>query len=168
MFADPQSPQARYSADKSHAKERGIPFRLSFEAWWALWAPHWPSRSSMALVRHDRAGAYEPGNVSVMTLSAAGAKGAQTGSSNPSARLTEADIPRIWDMLRHGVGKRHIGKLFDVTASTIRKIARGETWTHVSGVGAAPSGCELGSGQAIAYSNRGQATPERNRGAAGA
>ena len=57
----------RRSADK-----RCIPFRLTYEEWWSVWAPHWNSRASLDLdmCRTNDQGAYELGNVRIDTHAA--------------------------------------------------------------------------------------------------
>ena len=53
------------------------------------------------------------------------------GSGHWNARLTEADIPRIREMLARGVSGRRIAEAFGVTSGTISALARGRTWSHI-------------------------------------
>ena len=39
-----------FLAHRSRAEWRGIPFRLTFGEWSALWAPHWASRSGNSAI----------------------------------------------------------------------------------------------------------------------
>jgi hypothetical protein len=70
-----RTPRGRYSKQKRHAKERGIPFLLTFEQWWELWEPYWEQRgrsnaSALCMARFNDQGAYEIGNVEIKSLSA--------------------------------------------------------------------------------------------------
>jgi len=63
-------PIAAYKAHKASAKQRGIPFRLSFADWWRLWIGRWDERcagAKLCMCRTDDRGAYEPGNVRIDT-----------------------------------------------------------------------------------------------------
>jgi hypothetical protein len=55
------------------------------------------------------------------------AKGVDHGHS----KLTEAEIPRIRDMLACGVSQADIGSWFGVSQSRISDIKHGKAWTHV-------------------------------------
>ena len=61
--------RAAFLAHRSRAEWRGIPFRLTFGEWSALWAPHWAGREQRRLVmaRTGDQGAYELGNVRIAT-----------------------------------------------------------------------------------------------------
>jgi hypothetical protein len=58
-------------AHKHSAKQRGIPFRLTFEQWWGIWEPHWQDRGQCTgcklMSRIGDKGAYEVGNVKIAT-----------------------------------------------------------------------------------------------------
>lgn len=53
------------------------------------------------------------------------------GTKNRHAKLTEYDVTIIRSLLAAGVKPPRIAKRFNVTSKTIRRILRGETWTHV-------------------------------------
>jgi hypothetical protein len=60
-----------YSAHKSHAKQRGIEFKMTFDEWWGIWKPHWHLRGNgvgqLMMCRTMDKGAYEVGNVRLDT-----------------------------------------------------------------------------------------------------
>lgn len=66
-----RTPKGRFAAHKRRAKLKGIPFLMTFDQWWALWAPHWDKRGvgrgSMVMARNGDIGAYEVGNVRITT-----------------------------------------------------------------------------------------------------
>ena len=53
------------------------------------------------------------------------------GSKSPASKLNEAKVYQIKTMLRDGMTCEAISKQYRVTATTIQRIKRGETWTHV-------------------------------------
>ena len=53
------------------------------------------------------------------------------GSKNPSAKLTEYDIPKIRKLLSEGKTLRSIGKQFNVEHCQINEIKQGRHWKHV-------------------------------------
>ena len=64
-----QAARQKYAMHKSSAKQRGIPFRLTFEEWWALWqaSGRWDERGRLGrqycMARRSGQGAFEVGNV---------------------------------------------------------------------------------------------------------
>jgi hypothetical protein len=54
------------------------------------------------------------------------------GSNVHCAKLTEADIPVIRDLLSQGVSQKDIAKQFGVSATTIAHIKLGKRWAHVT------------------------------------
>jgi hypothetical protein len=60
----------KFSCQKSRAKQRGIPFELTFEQWWQIWqeSGHW-SESKYVMCRHGDRGPYAVGNVRIATAS---------------------------------------------------------------------------------------------------
>lgn len=64
-----KDPVAAFREHIYGAKERGIPFRMSFEDWWEMWEPHYEKRGTrqgqMCMCRHLDQGAYEVGNVRI-------------------------------------------------------------------------------------------------------
>lgn len=62
------------------------------------------------------------------------AKGRQArGTTNARARLTALEARAIYALARHGESLRAIARAFGVRHTTVRLIARGETWAHVTG-----------------------------------
>jgi hypothetical protein len=61
-----------YSVQKSHAKFRGVEFKLTFDEWWDIWKPHYHNRGSkvgqFVMCRTMDKGAYEVGNVRINTV----------------------------------------------------------------------------------------------------
>ncbi len=66
------SPRRVFLSARAGAEKRGIPWRLTFDEWWSVWAPHWERRANeqLALCREADKGAYELGNVRVDTQQA--------------------------------------------------------------------------------------------------
>jgi len=66
-----KSPEGRYSAHKTRAKERGIKFNLTFDEWWSLWKPYYGSsgKGRLVMCRLGDTGPYEIGNVRIDTAS---------------------------------------------------------------------------------------------------
>jgi hypothetical protein len=54
------------------------------------------------------------------------------GSKHPFAKLTEADIPVILDLLEGGASFRAVGKRFGINSKTVSQIDKNENWTHVA------------------------------------
>jgi len=55
----------------------------------------------------------------------------QIGGTNGNARLTEAEIPRIRDMIASGGSNQEIGEVFGVSPGMIWNIRTGRNWSHV-------------------------------------
>lgn len=53
------------------------------------------------------------------------------GSRSPQAKLNEEKVLRIRQMLKDGATREALAKQYRVSQTTIDRIARGETWTHV-------------------------------------
>lgn len=58
----------------------------------------------------------------------------QRGAANANARLSEADVMAIREMIAGGATNRAIAKLFPVSDGMISRIRRGRSWTHVGSV----------------------------------
>lgn len=60
-----------FQEQRSNSKKRGVPFLFTFQAWWKIWqdSGHWPERrkGGYVMARFDDVGAYEPGNVRIIT-----------------------------------------------------------------------------------------------------
>ena len=59
--------------------------------------------------------------------------GISLGSKHGQAKLTEADIPKIFAYRKAGVPYRRIAEYLGVTDMTIHDVVKGKTWLHVSG-----------------------------------
>jgi hypothetical protein len=63
----------RFSAQKSASRARGIPFKLTFNEWVTIWTQsghlNERGRTGYVMARHGDVGAYETGNVSIITAS---------------------------------------------------------------------------------------------------
>lgn len=55
------------------------------------------------------------------------------GEANTFAKLEDADIPLIIELIQSGIPCKEIGEKFDVTTHTIRHIKNGKTWRHITG-----------------------------------
>lgn len=53
------------------------------------------------------------------------------GSSSGQAKLTEDDIPEIWEKHWAGMSRLGIARIYGVSKSTINKVLARETWAHV-------------------------------------
>lgn len=65
------TPKGKYSVQKRHAKQRKIPWELTFEQWWNIWqeSGKWDERSETGYVmcRTNDFGPYGVGNVRIDT-----------------------------------------------------------------------------------------------------
>lgn len=63
------TPRGKYSAQKRKAKQRNIPWKLTFDSWWNLWdiSGKWEQRGDKkgmyCMSRHEDAGEYSIENV---------------------------------------------------------------------------------------------------------
>lgn len=70
---EPRIPRYAYANQRSSAKQRNVPFLLSFEEWWAVWeaSGKWEQRGrrreQYCMARFGDEGAYETGNVFICT-----------------------------------------------------------------------------------------------------
>lgn len=54
------------------------------------------------------------------------------GTLNHKAKVTEEDVRRIRSLAESGKGCVELSQMFPIAASTIQKIVRRDTWTHVA------------------------------------
>lgn len=84
------SPRLRYQQHKSHAKQRGIEFDLTFDEWWAIWEPRYdrrgPHKGEFVMCRAADQGAYRPGNVRIDTVES---NNAERGVSMCRSKIVE-------------------------------------------------------------------------------
>lgn len=70
-----QTPRGRYAEQKRHALRRGVPFLLTFDEWWAIWAKskkyvkRGNHKGCFVMGRHDDVGPYAVGNVAIIPFS---------------------------------------------------------------------------------------------------
>lgn len=68
---DMREVRQKFLTHRSHAKQRGIEFKMTFEEWWEIWKPHWHNRGTRVgqfmMCRTMDKGAYEVGNVRIDT-----------------------------------------------------------------------------------------------------
>jgi hypothetical protein len=57
----------------------------------------------------------------------------RSGSAHPYAKLTEADIPVIRDLVKSGATMPSVAARFGVGVSAIHNVFHGKTWKHVPG-----------------------------------
>lgn len=84
------TPRMRYLKHKTSAKRRGIEFKLTFEEWWAIWAPHYESRGTsagqMQMCRTGDVGPYASWNVRIDTVEANRAEAKYSGQAKAEIR----------------------------------------------------------------------------------
>ncbi len=87
----PQDALRAYNAHRSGAAFRGIPFTLTLNDWWELWAPRWHARTRLDLqmCRTADLGGYTKGNVRIDTRAgnAADRRPDSYGRATPDLRL---------------------------------------------------------------------------------
>lgn len=118
---------------KSGARERGIPFEMTFREWKGWWienlGPCWmekrgAGRGKYVMARYGDKGPYRLGNVKCITSSENTREG-QRGR----AKLTEAQVIAILN----SVGtQRQIGVSFGVCQTVVGQIKAGVLWSHVT------------------------------------
>lgn len=132
-FAVQDSPRCRYSQHKHNAKRRGIPFLLTFEQWWEIWAPHWPDRGKgagkLVMARYGDEGPYASWNVRIVTQehNSSTKRGVRP---HTTTKLCEKDIPHIRALICAGFAMQKIADEHGVSRNAIRQIADGKTWKH--------------------------------------
>lgn len=67
-----RTPRGKFANHKQHARSRGVPFLLTFDQWWAIWAPHFDARGNanadqFVMCRLNDEGPYAVGNVEIRT-----------------------------------------------------------------------------------------------------
>ncbi len=55
----------------------------------------------------------------------------QGGESNDNAKLTEADIPTIIEMVRAGKRQGVVGTIFGISQQHVSRIVHGHSWAHL-------------------------------------
>lgn len=58
-------------------------------------------------------------------------KGAQVGSNNPAAVLNETKVKEIKELINNGMSLLSISKLYNCGWTTVSRIKKGLTWSHV-------------------------------------
>lgn len=69
-----QDPVVAYRQQAVNAGRRGVPFELTFDEWWGIWAARYeergPRRDQLVMCRNRDLGRYEAGNVRLDTPTA--------------------------------------------------------------------------------------------------
>jgi hypothetical protein len=100
----------KYSAHKSSAKQRGIPFLLTFEQWWQIWqeSGHWEKRGHPYMMTRLRdEGPYAVENVRIAT-GAQNAEDRQRVWYLKGYQASSADPPPVetrTEYMRHKLGR---------------------------------------------------------------
>lgn len=58
---------------------------------------------------------------------------ARRGSSHPHAKLTESDIPKIFEMKQSGSSPNAIAASFGISRTQVRNVLEGKHWSHIGG-----------------------------------
>jgi hypothetical protein len=131
-----QAAHNAFGRQRSDAKRRGIPFKLSFEEWWSIWkaSGHWHergrSRGQFVMARNADQGAYEVGNVKIITCEENSSE--IRGERQGNAKLTEEKVLAIRSMWRTGgVTQRQIAAHFGISFPNVNDIVLRKTWRHV-------------------------------------
>lgn len=101
------TPMGRYSAQKKNAERRGIEWNITFAEWWDIWerSGRWQdrgvSRNQCVMARRLDAGAYEFGNVRIVTTGENMREYAHESRKrkNPPARYAWDRVPPIYEDL---------------------------------------------------------------------
>ena len=122
-----KSPRARYTVHKAHAKSRGVEFTLTFEAWWALWEPHWAQRGKRVgdycMARSDDKGGYTPGNVVVKPVEANLVEQLSSGA-HVTRKLSRSDLKAIRALVNQ-ISDAEIASRFGVSQPHVTRILNG-------------------------------------------
>jgi hypothetical protein len=105
-----------------------------------VWKLHHPDQEITGVIMHscDTPNCVNPDHLShgtqadnIADMVAKGRRVTVKGSAQKDAKLTEADIPVIRNMLATGVTGYRISKIYKVSEQVIRNIKQGKNWTHV-------------------------------------
>lgn len=105
-----------------------------------VWKLHNPNQDITGVIMHscDTPNCINPEHLShgtqadnIADMVAKGRRVTVKGSAQKDAKLTEADIPVIREMLNSGKSGYSISKKYGVSEQTIRFIKQGKTWKHV-------------------------------------
>jgi hypothetical protein len=58
-------------------------------------------------------------------------RGRVKGEKNPKAKLTDFDIPTIFELLHHGFAPKAIAEMYHVSHDAIKDIKNRRRWTHI-------------------------------------
>jgi hypothetical protein len=134
----------KFGQHKNRAERYGIPFYLTKEQWWKIWkdSGHWnergPHPDEYCMARKDDKGAYEIGNVLIITNAQNRAMQKNEFSVQHRASLSAAAKrrkPRIFsDQARANMSAARIGKRLSLghrvklSAAATRQWAEGRGW----------------------------------------
>jgi len=105
-----------------------------------VWKLHHSDQEITGVIMHscDTPNCVNPDHLShgtqadnIADMVAKGRRVTVKGSAQKDAKLTEADIPVIRNMLATGVTGYRISKIYKVSEQVIRNIKQGKNWTHV-------------------------------------
>lgn len=120
-----------YWRQKTHAKRRGIAFKLTFQQWILWWGPDIWKRGrgdgKLQMCRKGDTGAYELGNIYKATCNENSSEKFKNGKNGfrPS-NLSDEDVASILVSLNEGVSQRKLAERFNVSQRTINRINLGQ------------------------------------------
>lgn len=130
-----------YIAQKAAAKQRGIPFLLTFAEWQQIWSASGRlgdrgcERGQYCMARFGDQGGYEVGNVEII-LTANNTTQGNIGSKNSHAKVTPDIVREIRAAYVKGSrGSNSVGALakrYGLAPTTIRDIVNYVNWKHVT------------------------------------
>ena len=115
--------------------KQGGKTRLAHRVSYALHVAHIPE-AALVLHKCDNRKCVNPDHLFIGTqkdnIQDMKAKGrGVVGEASPHAKLTEADVLRIYDLYESGVGTIRLAKMFSITKNLAWLIVRGRTWKHL-------------------------------------
>lgn len=134
-----------FNMQRYHARCRGIEFLFTFEEWVNWWedqlGPDWMQRrgcrrpGQYVMARYEDKGPYASWNVECITNEENSRRAKHKpacGECHGKSRLTPQQVLEIYKMTHSGHSHAKLGRDFNISASTILYIKRGETWSHVT------------------------------------
>ena len=126
-----------YQSRKKSAKQRGIPFLISFEDWLDIWisSGHWEERGrgkdKYCMSRIGDLGAYEAGNVFIQSnsqnvrdaIARPEFKAKISGDNNHKAKLSKEQVDSIFSS---SLPRKELAELYGVSQATISLIKNGK------------------------------------------
>jgi hypothetical protein len=137
---------ARYTAQRHHCLNRGIPFKFTYEEWTRWWfnhlGPDWLNKrgrrkGQYCMARKGDLGPYEAGNVDCVLASkncsdrAVNGTASRTGipgRANGRAKLTEDQVRKIRASRK---SQRQLAAKYNISKTVIGYVKTGKLWRHV-------------------------------------